>query len=77
MKIVKHMPITHDILDHDIIGPAFRDGERTILVAQLNKRFGSIPPLVEEHLSKLSAGELRDLSLRIFDARTIDDLFTH
>ena len=70
------MPITHDILDHDIIGPAFRDGERTILVAMLNKRFGELPAFVEERLGKLSAYELKDLSLRIFDAQSIDDLFT-
>jgi predicted transposase YdaD len=73
---VKRMPITHDILDHDIIGPAFRDGERTILVAMLNKRFGELPAFVDERLSKLSAYELKDLSLRIFDAQSIDDLFT-
>jgi hypothetical protein len=46
------MPITHDILDDDIIGPAFRDGERTILVAQLNKRFGELPAFVDERLGK-------------------------
>jgi hypothetical protein len=42
----------------------------------LNKRFGELPAFVEERLGKLSTYELKDLSLRIFDAQSIDDLFT-
>jgi hypothetical protein len=48
----------------------------TILRRQLNKRFGPLPAGVEERLAQLSTTELEDLSLRLFDAQSIDELFT-
>jgi predicted transposase YdaD len=77
---VKHMPILDDIMDHDVIGPAIREGvqrgELTILRRQLNKRFGALPAWAEERLTKLTTTELEDLSLRLFDAKSIDELFS-
>ncbi len=96
---VKQMPILDDIMDHDLLGPAIRQGmqkglqegmekgiekgiaqgvqkgELNILGRQLSKRFGMLPPWVDERLSKLSTTELEELSLRLFDAKSIDDLF--
>jgi hypothetical protein len=73
---VKHMPILDDIMDHDVIGPAIRKGERTILRHQLDKRFGAVPAWVDERLAQLSHTELEDLSIRLFDAKSIDELFS-
>ena len=85
---VKHMPILNDIMDHDVLGPTFREGEKkgleqglqkgelTILRRQLNKRFGTMPAGVDERLTQLSTSELEDLSLRLFDAQSIDELFS-
>jgi predicted transposase YdaD len=85
------MPIMHDIMDHEIIGPAIRqgleqgrkegkqEGKReeglAILRRQIAKRFGRPPDWAEDHLSKLSIDALEDLSVRILDAKTIDELF--
>ena len=71
----KDMPILNDIMDHDLLGPTFRDGERNMLRRLLNKRFGMIPAWVDEQLSNLSATELEQLSLRIFDVSSLDELF--
>ena len=85
------MPIMHDIMDHEIIGPAIRQGLQqgiqqglqqgrqqegiSILRRQIEKRFGSLPPALEERLASLSIAELEDLSLRILDAQSVNDLF--
>jgi predicted transposase YdaD len=88
---VKHMPILNDIMDHDVLGPIFREGkeegkqeglreglqkgELAILRRQLAKRFGTPPAWVDQRLAKLSTAELEDLSLRLFDAQSFDQLF--
>jgi predicted transposase YdaD len=92
---VKHMPILDDIMDHDLLGPAIRQGmqkgleqgleqgvqrgvqrgELTILRRQLAKRFGALPATIDERLATLSTAELEDLSVRLFDIKSIDELF--
>ena len=39
-----------------------------------NKRFGSIPHWAEERLSKMTTHELEDLSLRLLDAGSLEEL---
>ena len=41
----------------------------------LAKRFGTPPAWVDERLAKLSTAELEDLSLRLFDTQSIEELF--
>ena len=80
---VQNMPIMHDIMDHEIIGPAIRQGLQqgrqeeavSILRRQIEKRFGSLPTWTEERLIQLSITELEDLSVRVLDATGIDELF--
>jgi predicted transposase YdaD len=74
-------------MDNDIIGPAIRqglqqgrqegrqEGELTILRRLMIKRFGPLPSWADERLTTLSTTELEDLSLRLLDAPTINDLF--
>ena len=52
-----------------------QEGEITILRKQLSKRFGELPAWVEDRLINLSTSELEDLSLRVFDVKTLDELF--
>jgi hypothetical protein len=77
----KQMPILNDIMDHKVIGPAIRqgrqEGELAILRLQLVKRFGTLPNWAGERLAKLSTAELEELSLRLFDAKSLDEFFTH
>jgi predicted transposase YdaD len=80
---IKHMPILNDIMDHDLLGPIFREGkqeglqqgELAILRRLLAKRFGTPPAWIDERLAKLSTAELEDLSLRLFDIQGIEQLF--
>jgi hypothetical protein len=80
---IQHMPILNDIMDHKVLGPAIRqgreegmqEGELIILRRQISKRFGPLSASVNDRLSRLSTSELEDLSLRLFDATSIDDLF--
>ena len=85
---VKYMPILDDIMDHDLLGPIFRDGEKqgelkgqlkgelTIVRRLLAKRFGPLPTWLDERLTQLSSAELEELSLRLLDAKSIDELFS-
>jgi hypothetical protein len=82
------MPITHDILDHEVIGPAIKqgialgreegmrqEGEVFVLRRLIEKRFGALPNWADTRLTQLSLAELDDLSLRVLDAASLDELF--
>ena len=79
----KHMPILDDIMDHDVIGPAIREGLQQgrqeevlkILRGQISKRFGAPPAWVEDRLANSPIAALEDLSLRLLDVPSIDELF--
>jgi hypothetical protein len=74
----RKMPILNDIMDHEVIGPeikkGIRQGELTVIRRLIEKRFGALPAWAEDRLAKLSAQELEDLSVRVLDAKSIDDL---
>jgi predicted transposase YdaD len=81
------MPILNDIMDHEVIGPAIREGlelgraegrsqgRQEVLRRQLEKRFGALPKFVESRLGDLSASQLDDMVLRVLDATRIEKLF--
>jgi hypothetical protein len=54
----KKMPILDDILEHDLRGPAIRrgrqEGEQTIVLRQIEKRFGAVPAWARQHLEAMS-----------------------
>jgi hypothetical protein len=78
----RKVAILNDILDHEVLGREYKKGrqegelkgELTILRRQIEKRFGSVPNWAEERLAKLSAKELEELSVRVLDAKSIEDL---
>jgi hypothetical protein len=80
---VKGMPILNDIMDHDVIGPAIRQGIQEgmqkeglkVLRGQIAKRFGPLPSWVEARLANLPIAVIEELSLRLLDAPNIDELF--
>jgi hypothetical protein len=75
---VKKVPILNDILEHEILGREYKkgrqEGELAILRRQIEKRFGSVPKWVEQRLAKLSAKELEELSVRVLDAKSLENL---
>lgn len=80
---VKRMPILEDITTHDLLGPVIRksrkegrqEGELALIRRMIDKRFGAVPPSFEKRLTKLSLAEIEALSLRLFDAKNVEDLF--
>ena len=86
----RKMPIFIDILENKVLGPPYKrgleegklegkqegklEGELTILRRLIEKRFGPIPRWAEERLASRSAAELEDLSVRVLDAQSMEDL---
>ena len=84
------MPIFIDILENKVLGPPYKrgleegkqeglqqgelEGERKVLRRQIERRFGPIPAWAEQHLATRSAAELEELSVRVLDAQSIEDL---
>ncbi|MBF8271344.1 MAG: hypothetical protein HW380_449 [Magnetococcales bacterium] len=52
-----------------------RKGEAKILNRQLQCRFGAVPDWACEKIAKAESPSLENWSLRIFDARSLDDVF--
>jgi hypothetical protein len=50
------------------------EGKRAILRRQIEKRFDMLPGWAGEKLAALRASELEDLSERVLDANSLDDL---
>ncbi|MFN7998408.1 MAG: DUF4351 domain-containing protein [Bryobacteraceae bacterium] len=70
----RKMPIFNDILDNKVLGREFKRGELTVLRRQIEKRFGAIPSWAEERLAGRSPADLEDLSVRVLDAQSLEDL---
>ena len=70
----RKMPILNDILDNKVLGREFKRGELTVLRRQIEKRFGVIPSWAEERLAGRSPADLEDLSVRVLDAQSLEDL---
>ena len=70
---VKKVPILKDILEHEVLGREYKSGELAI-IRQIKKRFGSVPKWGEARLEELSAEELKKLSVRLLDAKSIESL---
>jgi hypothetical protein len=78
----QNMPITTSILEHDVLGPLFKkglqegrqEGELAILRRLIEKRFGPLPGWASERLAALPACDLEDLSERLLDAKSVEEL---
>ncbi|MDQ1471272.1 MAG: hypothetical protein QOJ99_2752 [Bryobacterales bacterium] len=76
------MPILDDIMDHDLLGPEIREGERrgyqrgeqAVVLRQIEKRFGTVPSWALQRIEVLSAPDLEDLALRLLDPCTLEEL---
>jgi hypothetical protein len=74
IRKMQKVPVYIDLLENKVLGPAFRRGELTILRRLIEKRFGAIPSWAEERLTSRSQSELEELSERILDAPSMEDL---
>ncbi len=53
-----------------------QEGEARILTRQLQRRFGTVPDWANEKIAKADLSSLEEWSLRIFDAQSLDDVFS-
>ena len=51
------------------------DGERAVLTRLLRRRFGRLPPAVEERVHRAPPSNLEAWAENVLDARTLDDVF--
>jgi len=78
----RNMPIDLDIRDHETLGPiiieaerkARQEGDLTILRRLIEKRFGALPRWAAEKLAGLSTTELEELSVRVLDTGSVEEL---
>ena len=82
----KTMPILDDIMDHDLLGPILRrglqqgrqegrqEGEQTIVMRQIEKRFGAVPAWVRQRLEAMSTADVEEVAIRLLDARDLEEL---
>jgi hypothetical protein len=78
----RNMPIDLDIRDHETLGPLFQaerqegrqEGDIAILRRLIEKRFGALPGWAAEKLAGLSTTELEELSERVLDVRSVEEL---
>ena len=80
----RKMPIDLDIREHEVLGPliiqaeqkGFQEGELTVLRRLIEKRFGALPSWARERLAAMPASELEDLSVRVLDANSVEELLS-
>jgi hypothetical protein len=86
----RKMPILNDVLENKVLGREFKrglkegkqqgleegelSGELKVLRRQIEKRFGPLPDWAEKRLAARSASELEELSVRVLDAETLEEL---
>jgi hypothetical protein len=79
---IQKMPVYIDISENKVLGPAYKrgmkegelEGELRMLRLLIEKRFGPMPAWAAERLTGRSTTELEELSVRVSDAQSIEDL---
>ncbi len=82
-KELEQMSILIDINRHTIFGPVHREGvkeglekgARLFAVDLLTRRFGKLSPAQAKQIRSMNQAELATLGTRIFDAKSLKDLF--
>ncbi len=86
-KEIEAMPVYIDLRENEVLGPPYvrgleegeqkgrKEGELSILRRLIQKRFGILPASVEERLAAKTPAELEELSVRLLDADSLDELF--
>lgn len=60
---------------HEGLEKGLQEGRATLLLRQLGHRFGALPEWVEGRVLTADTAELETFAMRIFDAKSVDDMF--
>jgi hypothetical protein len=65
------MPISEDIMDHEIIGRerkrGMAEGKRELILSQLEERFSKVPASARGRVEAMSAAEIEVLARRLLN----------
>ncbi|MEO5329719.1 MAG: DUF4351 domain-containing protein [Magnetococcus sp. THC-1_WYH] len=78
------MSLTFNLMENDVFRPIImkaqmeseQKGEANILTRLLQRRFGTVPEWAKEKIAKAELPSIEEWSLRIFDAQSLDDVFS-
>jgi len=78
------MSLTFNLMENDVFRPIImkaqmesrQEGEANILTRLLQRRFGTVPEWAKEKIAKAELPSIEEWSLRIFDAQSLDDVFS-
>lgn len=82
----EQMPLLNDIMDHDLFGPRIRqatdlgraegraEGEQTIVIRLLEKRFGTVPAWARQRIEAMPATRIEQVAIRLLDAESLEEL---
>jgi hypothetical protein len=68
------MPITEDIMNHDVIGPAAKKAALEVLRPQMEECFGPIPAWAEERLASMHPRAVIALGPRVYHTKSLEEL---
>jgi predicted transposase/invertase (TIGR01784 family) len=83
---IEQMPILDDIMDDEVLGRERKrgialglekgreEGERKLVLRQIEARFGSIPLTTRQRIDAMSASELEEIGIRLMNVRTLEEL---
>ncbi|MBF0147254.1 MAG: DUF4351 domain-containing protein [Magnetococcales bacterium] len=84
----EEMSLTFNLMENDVFRPIImkaqmdseqkgrQEGEATILTRQLQRRFGDVPEWANKKIAEAEPSSLEEWSLRIFDAQSLDEVFS-
>ncbi|MBF8274473.1 MAG: hypothetical protein HW380_3578 [Magnetococcales bacterium] len=84
----EEMSLTFNVMENDVLRPLFmkaqmdselvgeQKGEAKMLIRMLQRRFGAVPDWASEKVAEAEPSSLEEWSLRIFDAQSLDDVFS-
>lgn len=84
----RNMPITEDIMENELVWPfiergmargmekGMEKGKKDMLLGLIEQRFGSTSPQTRSRVESLSLEQVHAASLRIFSAKSVEDLLS-
>lgn len=73
-QILRRDLMQESVIYQDIREEAFQEGESKLVLRQLTRRFGTLPPELEEPVKALSLEQIEALAEALLDFQTLEEL---